>query len=206
VGVSQRVPTDRRWRCNHCREQLAAPPSRRLGARVRGEAPRGYPCNRRGAPGSDEHRLKPSPGGQSPVCAAAQFRRVVHARVVVVRPQSHASTITSRQRETGSAYEQLVIAPSEWAEAGDLGHPVAAQTHTGSMTKYRNYWVYSIGCFVVWGVILAVMALQGKSGKTHTVLLVFGGWVIAWVSGTIARFVYPPPSRWLPSRTPAPDE
>ena len=24
------------------------------------------------------------------------------------------------------------------------------------MTKYRNYWVYSIGCFVVWGILLAV--------------------------------------------------
>ncbi len=72
------------------------------------------------------------------------------------------------------------------------------------MTKYRNYWIYSIGCFVVWAIILAVVAAQGKSDKTHTVLLVFAGWVIAWVSGTIARFVYPPPSRWLPSGTSAP--
>jgi hypothetical protein len=71
------------------------------------------------------------------------------------------------------------------------------------MTKYRNYWMYSIGCFVVWGVLLAVVAAQGKNDRTHTVLLVFGGWVIAWVSGTIARFVYPPPRRWLPSSTPA---
>jgi hypothetical protein len=78
------------------------------------------------------------------------------------------------------------------------------QAHTGNMTKYRNYWVYSIGCFVVWGVLLAVVAAQGKNDKTHTTLLVFGGWVIAWVSGTIARFVYPPPSRWLPSSAPAP--
>jgi hypothetical protein len=58
------------------------------------------------------------------------------------------------------------------------------------MTKYRNYWIYSIGCFVVWGVLLAIVAAQGKSDKTHTILLVFGGWVIAWVSGTTARFVY----------------
>jgi len=73
------------------------------------------------------------------------------------------------------------------------------QAHTVKMTKYRNYRIFSIGCFVVWGVILGVVAAQGKSAKTHTILLVFGGWVIAWVSGTIARFVYPPPSRWLPS-------
>jgi hypothetical protein len=44
------------------------------------------------------------------------------------------------------------------------------------MTKYRNYWIYSIGCFVVWGVLLAVVAAQGKSDKMHTVLLVFVGW------------------------------
>ncbi len=59
------------------------------------------------------------------------------------------------------------------------------------MTKYRNYWIYSIGCFVVWGVLLAVVAAQGKSDKTHTVHLVFAGWCIGWVSTTIARFVYP---------------
>src|ERR1700722_18316173 len=70
--------------------------------------------------------------------------------------------------------------------------------HSGGMRKYRNYWIFSIGCFVVWGVILVVVAAQGKGDKSHTVLLVFAGWAIAWVSGTIARFVYPPPSRWLP--------
>jgi hypothetical protein len=79
------------------------------------------------------------------------------------------------------------------------------------MTKYRNYWIFSIGCFVVWGVILAVVGAQGKGAKMHTVLLVFGGWVIAWVSGTIARFVYPPPGRWLrpdasASGNPAPEK
>jgi hypothetical protein len=71
-----------------------------------------------------------------------------------------------------------------------------------NMTKYRNYWRYSTGCFAVWGVLLAIVAAQRKSDKTHTALLVFGRWVIAWVSGTIARFVYPPPSRWLPPRVP----
>ena len=69
------------------------------------------------------------------------------------------------------------------------------------MRKYRNYWVYSIACFAVWGVLLAVVASRGKGGEPRTALLVFGGWVIAWVSGTIARFVYPPPDRWLTSDT-----
>jgi hypothetical protein len=57
------------------------------------------------------------------------------------------------------------------------------------MMKYRHYWIFSNACFVVWGVILAVVAAQGKSDNTHTILLVFGGSVIAKVSGTSARFV-----------------
>lgn len=62
--------------------------------------------------------------------------------------------------------------------------------------KYRNYWVFSIASFAVWAVLLAVVAAKG-SNHTENILLVFGGWVIAWVSGTIARFVYPPPKRWV---------
>ena len=72
------------------------------------------------------------------------------------------------------------------------------------MSKYRNYWVYSVGCFVVWGVLLTIVAAKGNKGATHNALLVFGGWAIAWVSTTIARFVYPPPKRWLEGRTEAP--
>lgn len=73
------------------------------------------------------------------------------------------------------------------------------------MTKYRNYWVYSIGCFAVWGVLLVLVASRGTSSKTHTVLLVFAGWTIGWVSGTVARFVYPPPRRWFNPETRGPD-
>lgn len=65
------------------------------------------------------------------------------------------------------------------------------------MAKYRNYWVYSLGCFLVWAVLLSVVAAKGNKTTTHNFLLVFGGWAIAWVSTTIARFVYPPPKRWL---------
>ena len=70
------------------------------------------------------------------------------------------------------------------------------------MAKYRNYGVYSIGCFLVWATLLVVMAAKGNKTTTHNVHLVFGGWVLAWVSTTIARFVYPPPKRWLRARTP----
>ena len=70
------------------------------------------------------------------------------------------------------------------------------------MTKYRNYWVYSIGCFAVWAILLAVVAAKGNNPTPDTILLVFGGWAIAWVSTTIARYVYPPPKRWLQANTP----
>jgi hypothetical protein len=72
------------------------------------------------------------------------------------------------------------------------------------MRKYRNYWIYSIGCFSVWGVILAVRASRGDNSTTHDVLYVFAGWCIAWVSTTIARWVYLPPKRWLQPSTPTP--
>jgi hypothetical protein len=64
------------------------------------------------------------------------------------------------------------------------------------MMKHRNYWIYSAGCLVVWGILLAVVAIKGDTSRTDNILLVFGGFAIAWVSGTIARFIYPPPKRW----------
>ena len=69
------------------------------------------------------------------------------------------------------------------------------------MAKYRNYWSYSIGCFVVWAVLLGVVAAKENRTTTHNFLLVFGGWTIAWISATIARYVYPPPKRWLKANT-----
>ncbi len=65
------------------------------------------------------------------------------------------------------------------------------------MLKQRNYWVYSIGCFLVWAILWALVAAKAKNGTFHNVFLVFAGWILCWVSATIARFVYPPPKRWL---------
>ena len=50
---------------------------------------------------------------------------------------------------------------------------------------------------------MSVVATTGSSGKAHDVVLVFAGWMIGWVSTPIARFVYPPPKRWL-GATPTP--
>ncbi len=59
----------------------------------------------------------------------------------------------------------------------------------------RNYWTYSIGLAVVWAVLLGVTATRDRS-KLDTLVVVFGGFAIAWTSGTIARYVYPPPKKW----------
>ncbi len=64
----------------------------------------------------------------------------------------------------------------------------------------RNYWVYSIGCFVAWGIVLGLTAAKTKNGRFRYVLSVFAGWTLCWISATIARFVYPPPKRWLGRR------
>jgi hypothetical protein len=59
----------------------------------------------------------------------------------------------------------------------------------------NSYTGYSIGCAIVWAVILAVVSVAGDTDTRHTFLLLFGGWVIGWLSATIARAVYPPPRR-----------
>ena len=66
--------------------------------------------------------------------------------------------------------------------------------------KY-SYWGYSLASFLVWGVILIISWAQGNAAITHSLLLVFLGWAIVWVSTTIARFVYPPPERWFNLKT-----
>lgn len=64
----------------------------------------------------------------------------------------------------------------------------------GAMRKTLNtYTAYSIACAAVWAVILAVVSTEAGDATRRTLLLVFGGWAIGWLSATIARAVYPPP-------------
>jgi hypothetical protein len=64
--------------------------------------------------------------------------------------------------------------------------------------RFRNtYTGYSIGCAVVWAVILAGVSSAADSATRHNFMVVFAGWVIGWLSATIARAVYPPPKRRL---------
>jgi hypothetical protein len=59
-----------------------------------------------------------------------------------------------------------------------------------------TYTGYSIGVGIVWAVLLVLVWLLGPAGKLHTVLVVFGGFAIGWLSATIARYVYPPPKKY----------
>jgi hypothetical protein len=62
----------------------------------------------------------------------------------------------------------------------------------------NTYTTYSVGCAVVWAVILAVVASEASKDVAHSLLLVFLGWVIGWLSATIARAVYPRPKSRQP--------
>jgi hypothetical protein len=61
--------------------------------------------------------------------------------------------------------------------------------------RFHTYTAYSIGCAIVWAIILAGVSSAAGSATRHKLMLVFGGWVIGWLSATIARAVYPPPKR-----------
>ena len=62
--------------------------------------------------------------------------------------------------------------------------------------RMRTYTSYSIGVGIVWAVILVLTSLLASADKRHTIFLVFGGFVIGWLSATIARYVYPPPKKY----------
>ena len=58
--------------------------------------------------------------------------------------------------------------------------------------RRNSYMGYSIGCAIVWAVLLTVVSTAADADTRHNVVLVFGGWWIGWLSATIARAVYPP--------------
>ena len=64
------------------------------------------------------------------------------------------------------------------------------------LPRYRNYWIYSAGLAIAWAIVLFLVLMIKGSESAQTTLLVFFGFCICWVSGTIARYVYPPPKRW----------
>lgn len=71
-------------------------------------------------------------------------------------------------------------------------HPVLLLTVNNEWMKHRSYIRISIPVAVVWAIILTLGVIVDWhvrfSGTTFDVLLmVFGGFVIGWMGGTIAR-------------------
>ncbi|HEX3826533.1 MAG TPA: hypothetical protein VHV82_04590 [Sporichthyaceae bacterium] len=64
------------------------------------------------------------------------------------------------------------------------------------MGRKRSYWVYSAGLAVTWAVLLVAVVATRGAHHARPVFYVFAGFAISWVSGTIARYTYPPPARW----------
>lgn len=59
--------------------------------------------------------------------------------------------------------------------------------------RWNTYTAYSIGCGIVWAIIWIAVAIRANNHDPHNVFLVFVGWVIGWLSATIARTVYARP-------------
>ena len=62
---------------------------------------------------------------------------------------------------------------------------------------WRNtYTGYSIGVAIAWAVRLVFAWAFEPADKRRRTILVFLGFLIGWVSATIARQVYPPPMKY----------
>jgi hypothetical protein len=108
----------------------------------------------------------------------------VHVTVIALSPPGN----------TSSSCEESLALVSVLPYAACL-HPQQGREYN-MKKKYSTYCAYSIGCFLVWGLILAVRAALGNSSTTHNILLVFGGWCI--LVGPHRRPTGPEGSRWLP--------
>jgi hypothetical protein len=72
----------------------------------------------------------------------------------------------------------------------------SAVTEDEMNARMRTYTAYSIAVGIVWAVLLVLARSFASASKWHDILVVFGGFVIGWLSATIARYVYPPPKKY----------
>jgi len=62
--------------------------------------------------------------------------------------------------------------------------------------RMRTYTACSIGVGIVWAILLVLASMLDSTSKRDDIFLVFFGFVIGWLSATIARYVYPPPKKY----------
>jgi hypothetical protein len=98
---------------------------------------------------------------------------------------------------TESGHQRRTLDPISSGYRAQMDSPFVTCTLSCHDPQVRNrpgsYTAYSVGCAMVWAVILAAFAGTGKREKLRAVLPVCAGWWIGWTSATIARYVYPPP-------------
>jgi hypothetical protein len=64
-----------------------------------------------------------------------------------------------------------------------------------------DYLGFSVACAAAWAVVWILLVTLASTKTVHSVSFVFLGWLIGWLTATIARFVYPAPrSTVLPLR------
>jgi len=80
-----------------------------------------------------------------------------------------------------------------WQPLGKWPKTASTVENWGMRQRLRSYTTYSVACFVVWAAIWIVRTVNGWGDDNGTIRLIFVGWVIGWLSATIARSVYPPP-------------
>jgi hypothetical protein len=66
------------------------------------------------------------------------------------------------------------------------------------LPQVKTYTGYSIGCGIVWALILAIAQRRLEPQSRTTLRQVCGAWWAGWTSATIARVGYPPPKKLTP--------
>jgi dolichyl-phosphate-mannose--protein O-mannosyl transferase len=85
--------------------------------------------------------------------------------------------------------------PEEGSMEGSTGRGFLTWIHRKTPPRMNTYTAYSIGTFVAWAVIWAILAATEKKVTLGYIFAIFFGWCIGWLSATIARAVYPPPKK-----------
>jgi hypothetical protein len=75
------------------------------------------------------------------------------------------------------------------------GSGFLAWIHRRTPARMNTYTAYSVGSFVAWAVLGAILAATEKKVTQGYIFAIFFGWCIGWLSATIARAVYPPPKK-----------
>jgi hypothetical protein len=67
--------------------------------------------------------------------------------------------------------------------------------HRITPARMNTYTAFSIGTFIAWAVIWAILGATEKKVTLGYIFAIFFGWCNGWASATIARALYPPPKK-----------